>query len=94
MRHRAGLILTLVVLIVLTPVVWASTAETWTDGIYDYEFDSTIHAAVGSAATVQCAPILDLRQASTVLGLVTLPPEVAIERNALPPIPARAPPLP
>ena len=86
--------MTLVVLVVLTPVVWAGTVETWTDGIYDYESDTTIQATIGSAATVQCAPILDLRQVSTVLGLVTLPPEALIERNTHPPVPARAPPLP
>jgi len=94
MRHRGGVVVTLVVLVVLTPVVWAGTAETWTDGIYDYESDTMIQATIGFAATVQRAPILDLRKVSTVLGLVTLPPEALIERNTHPPVPARAPPLP
>jgi hypothetical protein len=93
MRRLAMSSLTLVALIVLTPVVWASTAETWTDGIYDYEAEGTVQVAVDSVATVDCAPIPDLGPAALVLGLVTLLPEVSIHGNALPPVPARAPPL-
>ena len=61
-------------LLVLTPFMWVSTAETWTNGIYDYESDDVVQViAQGNAAAVHSKPIVSFDGALVVVGRLVRP---------------------
>ena len=63
----------LVSLLILTPVLLASTAETWTNGIYDYESDDVVQGiAQGTVAVVHSKPIVSFDGALVVVGRLVL----------------------
>jgi len=95
MQRLAGAIAALLVsLLILTPLVWASTAETWTSGIYDYESDDVVQVvAQANVAAVHSKPILSFDGALVVVDRLVLrnrtsKPEVAPSAS-----PTRGPPL-
>lgn len=60
-------------LLILTPVVWAGTAETWTNGIYDYESDDVVQAiAHHDVAAVHSNSISSLDGALVAVGHLVL----------------------
>jgi hypothetical protein len=64
----------LAALLVLTPVVWASTAETWTNGIYDDESDELVQVvAHDHVVAVHPNPVFNFDGAFVVVGRVLLP---------------------
>jgi hypothetical protein len=75
MLRMAGAITALLApLLILTPLVWASTAETWTNGIYDYESDEVVQViAQGNAAAVHSKPVVSFDGALIVIGRLVLP---------------------
>jgi hypothetical protein len=79
MRRLAALVALLVGLIVLTPWVYASTAETWTDGIYDAESDELAQATRPADGVVERLPWL------------AVGPVLAVVRADAPPDDARVP---
>jgi hypothetical protein len=84
----------LAALLVLTPVVWASTAETWTNGIYDYESDELAPVvAPDHVVAVHPNPVFNFDGAFVVVGRVILPehrPPLDVPQSASH---SRAPPL-
>jgi len=74
MPRVAGAITVLLAsLLILTPIVWASTAETWTNGIYDYESDDVVQVIAHSdVAAVHSNPIFSFDGALVVVGRVVL----------------------
>ena len=63
----------LAALLILTPLVWASTAETWTNGIYDYESDDAVQVvAQGTVAAVHSKPIVSFDGALVVVDRLVL----------------------
>jgi hypothetical protein len=74
MQRFAGAIRALLgPLLILTPLVWAATAETWTNGIYDYESDDVVQVVVqGTVAAVHSKPIVSFDVALVVVGHLVL----------------------
>src|SRR6516225_5412503 len=73
LRHAGAIMVLLAPLLILTPLVWASTAETWTNGIYDYESDDVIQGiAQGTVAVVHSKPIVSFDGALVVVGRLVL----------------------
>lgn len=64
----------LVCLVILIPFVWASTAESWTDGIADYEPDDIVQiVAHDHVAVVHSEPVFSFHSALIVVGRLVLP---------------------
>ncbi len=73
LRLTGAITVLLAPLLVLTPLVWASTAETWTNGIYDYESDDVIQViAQHNVAAVHSKPIVGFDEALVVVGRLVL----------------------
>lgn len=74
MLRLAGAITALLApLLILTPLVWASTAETWTNGIYDYESDDAVQViAQGTVAVIHSKPIVSFDGALVVVDRLVL----------------------
>lgn len=88
---RALLSLALVVFGVVSPFVWASTAETWLEGIHDAESDDLVQATVSVEGVVGC-PAQPIGHV-TVTALVPSTDDSAPTPCGVPPRPSRAPPL-
>ena len=74
LRHAGAIMVLLAPLLILTPLVWASTAETWTNGIYDYESDDVVQVtAQGNVAAVLSKPIVSFAAALVVVGRLVRP---------------------
>jgi hypothetical protein len=58
MRVPRWPVLFLVVLLVLTPFVFAGTYEAWDDGLYDAESDDGLQAAKCPEAAIERAPLV------------------------------------
>jgi|RhiMetStandDraft_4_1073278.scaffolds.fasta_scaffold106200_2 hypothetical protein len=84
----------LVAVLLLTPFVWASTAETWTHGIYDYESDEILQV-VGQkdVAPVPSSLSLNLNGALVIVGLLALSDQTSAIDVLLPAPQTRGPPL-
>jgi hypothetical protein len=63
MRASRGLVALLIGLVVFTPFAYASTYETWTEGLYDAESD-------GNVLEVICSQIVDTTPVFTSRGCV------------------------
>ncbi len=84
----------LVAVLLLTPFVWASTPETWTDGIYDYESDEILQIVGQSdVAAVVSSASLPLTGALLVVGRLNLPDQTAAIEVVRPASQTRGPPL-
>jgi hypothetical protein len=57
MRRLFALAPFLVGLAILTPVIYALTAETWTEGIFDAESDGSVLVAKCSDIAIECTPL-------------------------------------
>jgi hypothetical protein len=83
-RAPGAITAVLVSLLVLTPLVWASTAETWTSGIYDYESADVVEAiAHNNVAAVHSNPIFSFNSALVAVGRL-IPPEQASHLDVVP----------
>ncbi len=84
----------LVALLLLTPFVWASTAETWTHGIYDYESDDILQiVGQNDVASVPSSLSLHLNGALVIVGRLALPDQTSAIDVVLPASQTRGPPL-
>lgn len=84
----------LVAVLLLTPFVWASTAETWTHGIYDYESDDILQiVGHNDVAAVPSHPILSFDSALVIVGRFALPDRTAAIDVVLAASQTRGPPL-
>jgi hypothetical protein len=72
-RAPGAIAVVLACLLILTPVLWASTAETWTNGIYDYESADVVEAIAHNAvAAVHSNPIASFAGALVAVGRLVL----------------------
>ena len=84
----------LVCLLILAPVVWASTAETWIHGIYDYESDDVVQViAHNDLAAVHSKLIFSFDDALVVVGRLVLPDRTSALEIAPSASRTRGPPL-
>ena len=73
LRFTSTITALLAPLLILTPLVWASTAETWTNGIYDYESDDVVQVvAQGTVAAVHSKPIVSFDGTLVIVGRLVL----------------------
>jgi len=71
MRRAVALIVVLIGLVVVTPFVWASTYEAWTDGVYDAELGDDILALL-SLSVFDRIVLSDGHGIEVVVGVVVL----------------------
>ncbi len=84
----------LVAALLLTPFVWASTAETWTHGIYDYESDDILQiVGHNDVAAVPSDPSPNFDGSLVIVGRLALPDRTSAIDVALPAAQTRGPPL-
>lgn len=84
----------LVAVLLFTPFVWASTAETWTHGIYDYESDDILQIiGQNDVAAVPSNLTLNLNGALVIVGRLALPDQTPAIDVVLPTSQTRGPPL-
>ncbi len=91
---RAPITALLVAVLLLTPFVWASTAETWTHGIYDYESDDILQiVGHNDVAAVTSHPILNFDDSLVIVGRLALPDRTSAIDVVLSGSQTRGPPL-
>ncbi len=84
----------LVAVLLLTPFVWASTAETWTHGIYDYESDDILQVVgQNDVAPVPSSLSLNINGGLIIVGRLALPDQTSAIDVVLSPSQTRGPPL-
>jgi len=91
---RAPISALLVAVLLLTPLAWASTAETWTHGIYDYESDDILQiVGQNNVATVPARLSLSLNGALGIVGRLAMQDHTSTIDVVRPASQTRGPPL-
>ena len=93
-RLPRGLVATwILALFVLCPIVWAATAESWTDGVWDSECDELAPMMRSADAAVVGTPVLPADPGPAVVGAVAPLVDLAVDASIPPAYATRAPPL-
>ena len=92
MRRAVALIVVLIGLVVVTPFVWASTYEAWTDGVYDAESNDDVLALLDLHAVIDRVVLSDRHCIEIVVAVVVLADDTVTELADPSPRSARAPP--
>jgi len=93
MRRAVALIVVLIGLVVVTPFVWASTYEAWTDGVYDAELGDDILALL-SLSVIDRIVLSDGHGIAIVVAVVVLADDRVGDLADPSTLSARAPPAP